>query len=194
MNAFADAVEIVLKLLAALAFMGWLFCLYVAVMVRRALAAMQRMPDFVIGSVDAPYMKRWWLIPRNRWFNTYLHHVLRSDDDRALHDHPWLNVSVVIAGGYWEVVPQWQPSAFEPVPPTERLWRGPGSIVVRWPSSAHRLEIEDGKPCWSLFITGPNVRDWGFWCPQGWKHWRRFVAADNAGEIGPGCGDDEVRS
>lgn len=56
---------------------------------RRLLAiAKRRPPDVVIGGDASPYMRRWWVIPRNRRFNVYLHHFLRSDDDRALHDHP----------------------------------------------------------------------------------------------------------
>ena len=61
-----------------------------------------RDPDFVIGPKDAPYLQRWWLIPRNRWFNVYLHHILHSDDDRALHDHMYFNVSVLLRGRYVE--------------------------------------------------------------------------------------------
>jgi hypothetical protein len=33
------------------------------------------------------------------------------------------------------------------------------------------------------------VRDWGFHCPQGWVPWRKFVAADNPGAVGRGCGE-----
>ena len=40
-------------------------------------------PHFVIGGADDPYMLRWYLIPRNRRFNIYLHKFLRDDDDRA---------------------------------------------------------------------------------------------------------------
>ena len=36
-------------------------------------------------------------------FNLYLHEFSRSDDDRALHDHPWLfNLSVLLSGTYVE--------------------------------------------------------------------------------------------
>lgn len=45
--------------------------------------AQSRNPDFIIGGAD-PYMLRWWVIPRNKVFNIYLHRFLRSDDDRAL--------------------------------------------------------------------------------------------------------------
>lgn len=150
----------------------------------------RRPPDFVIGKPGSPYMRRWYIIPRNRWFNAYLHNIVRSDDDRALHDHPWFNISIVLRGGYTEVMPERQPSANYPVPPDRSVCRGPGSIVMRRPTAAHRLEVGPGTNCWSLFITGPNVRTWGFWCPRGWKSWRDFVDMTNTGAIGPGCGED----
>lgn len=153
----------------------------------------RRNPDFVIGAdnPDGAYMKRWWVIPRNRVFNVYLHQVLRDDDARALHDHPWLNLSIILRGGYIE-------HTIEPGGIHRRTFRAPGSIKLRLPSSAHRLELPWGDlldpdakvECWSLFITGPNVRSWGFHCPdKGWVHWREFTAAGRSGEIGPGCGE-----
>ena len=48
----------------------------------------------------------------------------------------------------------------------------------------------NGKPSWSLFITGPKLRTWGFWCPKGWMHWEKFVKVVPGGnEIGAGCGE-----
>lgn len=138
--------------------------------------ALQRAPDFVIGGAERPYLRRWWLIPRNRIFNVYLHEFLRSDDDRALHDHPWCNVSILLRGRYLEHLQDG----------TARV-RTAGQVVVRWCGSiAHRVELIDG-PVWTLFITGPRYRQWGFWCPQGWVHWERFTAAHDPGAVGPGC-------
>jgi hypothetical protein len=96
--------------------------------------ARNRQPDFVIGGPAAPYLRRHWLIPRNRFFNIYVHEFLRSDDDRALHDHPWLF-----------------------------------------------------NACWTVFITGPVVRTWGFHCPKRWVPWKEFVDTRDAGAIGKGC-------
>jgi hypothetical protein len=43
-------------------------------------------------------------------------------------------------------------------------------------------------PCWTIFITGPRVRQWGFYCMErGWIHWKRFTAADDPGAVGAGC-------
>lgn len=135
-----------------------------------------RAPDLIIGGAENPYIYRWWVIPRNRLFNIYLHHIVRDDDDRALHDHPWVNISVVLKGGYTEVMPH------------ATKWRTAGSLVFRRPTSAHRLIVGKGS-CWSLFITGPRVREWGFLCPKGWRSWRIFTAADDSGRIGRGCDD-----
>jgi hypothetical protein len=135
-----------------------------------------REPDCVIGPPDNPYLRRWWLIPRNRWFNLYLHNILRDDDDRALHDHPWANLSILLRGAYREVTPR------------GTHLRKRGSFVLRWATAAHRLEVERG-PVWTLFITGPVVREWGFHCPKAWVHWREFVKPGSPGEVGRGCGE-----
>ena len=144
--------------------------------------ALRREPNFVIGGGDQPYMRRWHVIKRNAIFNIYLHHILRSDDDRALHDHPFANLSVILTGGYTEILPTKGAT-------TLKVRRISGEMVFRWPASAHRLSIEDPRYCaWTLFITGPRVREWGFWCPQGWRPWQQFVNPANRGGIGPGCG------
>lgn len=138
-------------------------------------------PHFVIGEPENPYLLRWYVIPRNRHMNIYLHKFMRSDDDRALHDHPWPFMSLVLKGGYWE--------HREGKLVTAKSWRSPGSIAFRKPDTLHRVELEqdygrwrfdpDGgyeKPCWTLFFTGPKVREWGFRCepPIGWRHWEEF--------------------
>lgn len=162
----------------------------------------QREPDIVIGDKKNPYLLRWYLIPRNRLFNVYLHQFLRSDDDRALHDHPWASLSIILEGlGYDEVLP-------DPDPADTTRWRivrrPVGSVVFRPRArSAHRVQLlphpswhvagfmsaNSGPeaPCWTLFITGPRVREWGFWCPKGWRHWREFTAGPNGETVGKGC-------
>lgn len=138
-----------------------------------------RNPDFVIGPADDPYLLRWWIIPRNRWFNIYLHKFMRSDDDRALHDHPWINMSVLMRGSYIE-------HSINGSAVMRRPWRP----VMRFPTTAHRVELLDGKPVWTLFLTGPKVRVWGFFCPKGWIPWTEFVELRSGGnEAGKGCGE-----
>ncbi len=139
-------------------------------------------PHFYIGGVLNPYMLRWFLIPRNPFFNIYLHKFVRDDDDRALHDHPWWFISVMLKGGYVETTE------------TGMVARRVGSIAYRCAEYRHRVQLfrnEFGlnirKPCWTLVITGRKVREWGFWCPKGFVHWKDFVDTQDHGNIGKGC-------
>jgi hypothetical protein len=133
-----------------------------------------RAPDFIIGGAEHPYIYRWWLIPRNTIFNIYLHKIVRDDDDRALHDHPWVNCSIIIKGRYVEVTPK------------GRFLRKSWIPIFRRPTAAHRLELVDGH-CWSLFITGPRIREWGFYCSKGWVHWKIFTDPADSARVGRGC-------
>ena len=135
-----------------------------------------RKPDFVIGN---DYCRRWWIIPRNKFFNIYLHLFLHSDEDRALHDHPWLNVSYLLAGEYTE-------HTIKAGGVTQSVVYKAGNLKFRRSVAAHRIELHAG-PCWSLFITGPVVRNWGFHCPKGWRPWQQFVNERDTGKIGRGC-------
>jgi hypothetical protein len=125
------------------------------------------------------------VIPRNPVFNIYLHEFLRSDDDRALHDHQWVNCSILLHGEY-----------IEHLRGGAQVRRRGGDVVFRLPCAAHRIELPPSSQgstyavvasVWTLFITGPRVREWGFWCGQRWVHWREFTAAGDSGTAGPGC-------
>jgi len=96
-----------------------------------------REPDRIIGGEEDAYMKRWFVIPRNRIFNIYLHRFLRSDDDRALHDHPWVNMSILLEGEYTE-------HTIKAGGINDRVIRKSGAFKVRGPRSAHRIELHNG--------------------------------------------------
>lgn len=168
-----------------------------------------RKPDDIIGGEENPYLSRWCLIRKNRWMNIYLHHTVRSDDDRALHDHRWWNISLLLDGGYIEIMPAY-PEAWPHNAELRHVPRKVGALVLRRPGAPHRLALErpikgirfvkfnamgehplKEMPSWSLFITGPRVREWGFWCfntgaPR-WVHHEDFT--DSTGmRVGKGCG------
>lgn len=140
----------------------------------------KRSPDFAIGGADNPYLLRWHVIPRNRFGCIYVHEFLRDDDDRALHDHPWPSLTYVVAGAYDD-------HTIEAGGIHKRDRLGSGAFKFRMPSQAHRVEIV-ARPCVTVFIRGPVVREWGFHCEQaGWVHWKDFVATGDRGAIGRGC-------
>ena len=155
-----------------------------------------RAPDVIIGDESDPYLYRWHVIPRNPIFNVYLHKFLRSDDDRALHDHPWINMSYLLLGEYVEIVPSVD---FELDRSTTAIIRRAGDICFRGPKSLHRISLmwsrnrKNEHVCWTLFVTGPRVRRWGFACPKGWVDYEEFgkveVLPDGTtnGTVGRGC-------
>lgn len=122
------------------------------------------------------YMQRWWRVPRNWATNCYFHIVRRSDDDRALHDHPWFSFSIVVDGGYWE-------HTIADGGVHRKEWFAPGRMKFRWTGrKAHRLELGrhegpkkypgmviDGEiSARTIFITGPVLRRWGFHDSRRW--------------------------
>jgi len=117
----------------------------------------------ITGLDGSDYLVRRYLLPRNKLLNIYLHRFLGSDDDRALHDHPWYSISCVLKGRLIEHRSDGS---------TREIRRG--KIAIRSPRFQHRIELPDGETAKTLFITGPVVRTWGFVCPQGWISWREY--------------------
>jgi len=173
---------------------------------------MAHQPDIVIGGEDRPYLLRWFITPwsnydrdttpASRWEaltrrlpNIYLHRFLRSDDDRALHDHPWASLSVILMGAYVE-------HTIAAGGVHHRDLRRPGDMVARGAHAAHRVELlHDAAqldpiwrhaeammglhPVYTLFLTGPRIRNWGFHCRQGWRPHEAFEGT--YGTVGRGC-------
>ncbi len=118
-----------------------------------------REPDFVVPG----YLRRWHLV-RTRWGCLYVHEIIGSDDDRALHDHRSWNVSVLLGGAYWEHLQG-----------AVRL-REHGDVVARRATTPHRLELMTQTTV-TLFLVGPHQRDWGFVTEGGWVQHVAFLEA-----------------
>jgi hypothetical protein len=173
-----------------------------------------RKPDLIIGPRDNPQTLRWHLF-RWRGWQLALHKWMRSDDDRALHDHSGHNMSVILNGGYWEIVRsrEWADENTDydkDDPKANSGWAhvGDGEFYrevdreyFRWPlvpyfrkaETPHRIKLAPDSVVWSLWLRWPPIREWGFWCPKGWRHWKEYCNTrdysepGSASEIGPGC-------
>lgn len=131
-----------------------------------------RKPDEVIGE---KYMRRWHLRRKQDGVNLYLHRYDGSDDDRALHDHPWKSVSILLWGRLIEVSAKGK----------QRLWWF--FPKYRTAEYAHRIRLES-RFAFTLFFTFRKEREWGFHCPKGWMHWKDFTD-DSGQKTGKGCGE-----
>lgn len=149
-----------------------------------------RGPDLTIGPRDAPQTLRWHIF-RWRGWQLALHKWLRSDDDRALHDHSGHNLSIILNKGYWELV-RTQTSKGA----VYDLWRYRRPFVpyFRRADAAHRIALAPATaPVWSLWLRWPPIREWGFHCPKGWRHWkdycdtRDYSTPGSSSTVGPGC-------
>jgi hypothetical protein len=116
-----------------------------------------------LGRPECPYLYRWTLILFG--YSIRLHHWIRSDDKRYLHDHACNFVSIVLKGGYTNVTPE-------------------GRKDVRagswWYSNAlgrHYLDVPEGG-AWTLLLCGRKYHKWGFYVDgkkkRPWKYFHKY--------------------
>lgn len=161
--------------------------------------------DGIDGGERRPYLQRWHLIPRNRWFNIYLHIFVHGDDDRALHTHAWDSWSLILLGHYYEITKQSHDSdaednytMYRKMHPSDgrdliaQGYLGPGLTGFTYEQRfnegdwrklpmphPHYLKLDgpkNDKPCMTLFITGPRKSRWGFHCPEGFRDFEDYLA------------------
>lgn len=124
---------------------------------------------------DEPYLERYYVFLKDRAnfpFNVFLHKFLKSDPD-DLHDHPWSYATLILRGGYWEWIPQYDSQG--KVTCQIGKWRGPGHFRISRANSYHRIELDPGVECWSLFMPFKKVRDWGFLSKGRWVQHEQYL-------------------
>ena len=127
------------------------------------------------------YMRRMPLIPRNRLFNIYLHCYTGPDNrDEGMHDHPWHSISFRLRG---EELYEWRPMHAKGFAERCTFIGGHGAKLVKLPRIVFRRArslhaISSGTwPVWTLFLTGPVVRKWGFFTREGWVTAEKVIEA-----------------
>lgn len=113
-----------------------------------------------------PYLVRWSVLT-TPWFGIKVHRILRADWARHRHDHPWWFLSVVVRGGYVEDVL----GSHRPV-----RW-----VNFKRSGDAHRI-VRVEPATWTLVLTGPRRRRWGFYTLDGWVPWDEYI---DLGEVAP---------
>ena len=110
------------------------------------------------------YLIRYYIFLKNREsfpFNIFIHKFVMSDPDH-LHDHPWGFSTLILWGGYWEYTE------------TDVKWYGPFTFRTVSASHKHRIELQKGVTCWTLFIPYKHEREWGFWVDNEWIHHDKY--------------------
>ncbi|WP_460093748.1 hypothetical protein [Pseudomonas sp. S2_B03] len=153
------------------------------------------------------YMGRWWLFnPYSRqthkpalWWCPWsfrIHHIMRPDEDRDLHDHPWNARTIILRGWYTEQRPasaEWKEkfkSCLIPNPDPklvdwatndacEWIERDQGDTARLNHGEYHRIDQVSPGGVITLFITSKWRGDWGFLVNGVKVPWRTYTGTDN---------------
>jgi hypothetical protein len=131
------------------------------------------------------YLVRYTLC-NNNWFSIKIHH-LKISDSLCLHDHPWHFYSLILKGGYWEVTPNVDQHKVDITDSfdgneqnTVRKWYRPFSFLNRPAHWIHRLELPEGKDCWTFVITFKKTKEWGFFTQKfGFINWKKYISEEH---------------
>jgi len=153
------------------------------------------------------YMGRWWLFnPYSRethkaalWWCPWsfrIHHIMRPDEDRDLHDHPWNARTIILRGWYTEQRPagvEWKKAVMAGmVSNPEQKWvdwvmkdacewikRDQGDTASLNHGEYHRIDQVSPGGVITLFITSKWRGDWGFLVNGVKVPWRTYTGTDN---------------
>jgi hypothetical protein len=154
--------NLIAKLLARPAVTDWL--------IERA----KRTPYSHIEKDGDVYMERYWL------FNPYpadssgkgklmpsirLHKIMRPDQDRHLHDHPWNARTFILRGWYWE----------ERAGEFWDIERNAGDTAALRFGEFHAITRVPEDGVWTLFITWRYRGTWGFLVNGRKVPWREYL-------------------
>lgn len=173
------------------------------------IARAQRTPYLHIMSADGAemYMGRWWLFnPYSRtthkpafWWCPWsfrIHHIMRPDEDRDLHDHPWNARTIILRGWYAEQRPasdEWKESIKSCLIPDpdpkfvdwitsdacEWIKRDQGDTATLNHGEYHRIDQISPGGVYTVFITSKWRGDWGFLVNGVKVPWRTYTGTDN---------------
>ena len=124
---------------------------------------------------NEPLLTRYYLFLKERKrfpFNVFLHKFHKGDPG-DVHDHPWPYFTLILAGGYYEWIPQFCEDGTMSC--EVRKWRGPGHFRFCSANSYHRIELKEGVTPWTLFMPGPQKQEWGFLVNNKWIHNDKYL-------------------
>jgi hypothetical protein len=101
-----------------------------------------------LGRDECPYLIRW--VVNLKLFSIRVHYWISSDDDRALHDHPWWFITLLLRGSYIDIGEKSQ----------DVLKRG--SMRFRRALHRHTVKVLE-RGTVTVMLTGPYCRSWGFY-------------------------------
>jgi hypothetical protein len=138
----------------------------------------------IVGDEGMLYLRRYRII-ETPWFRVFLHFIKTEDKDQDPHDHPWNFRSLVLRGGYTEMVYEnpWRGLLVNAHFPGENPVLGDVSVAIRKPRSFHLMPTRSAHRILSvkpntitLVFAGKRTRSWGFFSADfGFMDWREYM-------------------
>jgi hypothetical protein len=122
-----------------------------------------------------PLLTRYYIFLKDRAkfpFNVFIHKFHKSDPD-DVHDHPWPYATLILKGGYYEWTPVFDGEGKKIAETCS--WRGPGHFRFCSANSYHRIELDPNITAWTMFMPGPQKKEWGFLVKNKWIHNEHYL-------------------
>jgi hypothetical protein len=121
---------------------------------------------------------RRWSVLRLPWFSVFLHgmYAPEGDQDKHCHDHPWSFWTLVLWGGYREVVHDTKTHSYHV--------RRPGSLRFMPARGVYHRILELVKErSYSLVFASRQTQPWGYWTQNGWIENSRYRTLKASGAL-----------
>lgn len=137
----------------------------------------------ITGRDGSIYMERYWLFSpydkvdksswRRRIPSVRLHRIMREDQDRHMHDHPWDARTIILDGWYNEERPIRPYARYDY---TTDYWnRTTGDTASLRFGEYHRITEVAPNGVWTMFITWKYCGTWGFLVDGKKVPWREYL-------------------
>lgn len=101
------------------------------------------------------------------WFEIYIHHIMKSDEDDDMHDHPFSFKSLILSGAYRELCKLYP--NFDVLITNEY---NVGDVISHCGEDIHKITLLT-KEVWTLVIASKRYRMWGYRFNKD-NHWIDF--------------------
>jgi hypothetical protein len=123
----------------------------------------------IISKSGVKHFERWQII-QTRWFGIYFHCIYQADTDKHCHDHPWDYISIPLWGKFIELKKNNIEGKAYYSFPTICF----GQIIKRKAEDFHKIHRLCSKKVYTLFLTGPRKRAWGYDVNGVWMPWEEY--------------------
>ncbi len=116
------------------------------------------------------HFKRWEILS-TKWFNIYIHAIYKADEEEHLHDHPWDYTSIVLHGTFVE---KQRANLIGEIAAYTYNHLHFGSIIKRKATTFHKILKLESDVIYTLFITSPKYRVWGYDVDNNWVDFETY--------------------